>query len=614
VLQFKNPWLAYFAAANALLAVLITASIVPGDQLFSLSTGSLFLGLALPGHFFFFALLLFIPLSIAEKLLQPGQRLLIPVATLYSLFVLAIFINARVFELYRFHLNGMVVSLITSGEAMQIMSIAWSTWLSLGAGFAVLFAVELWLARASFRYFTGRGHKTRYLWIFVASFMVVGQVFYAYSEIRGDRAVTSMVRYIPWALPLTAKSNIRALGIAVANDGSSDLGRMTGSSLNYPKKRLQCEPNQSAGLNVVMLVVDSLRFDALNDQVMPNTFGLEDSSRVFNDHFSTGNATRFGIFGLLYGLPGSYWHAMVGEQRGSVLFDVLVKQEYQLFIDASASWSFPEFDRTVFVSVRDRIVSGSTLQALNPNDKRHTDSIVTDDITRKIINRNTEKPFFSLLFLDAPHSFSQDSSAASPFQPALENVRYLDLDNDFEPTEFLNLYKNSVYYDDTLIGQVIETLKQQSLLDETVLIITGDHSQEFNDLRQNYWGHNSNFSKYQTRVPMLIRWPGLSADKVSRRTNHEDIVPTLMRRVLGCENPVDDYSTGQDLYAPAYRSKPLLIESWSTRALMTDDRIFVYGSSGDSRVFDLDYNELPDGVTDTRAILEAMNSMGAFFR
>jgi hypothetical protein len=87
-----------------------------------------------------------------------------------------------------------------------------------------------------------------------------------------------------------------------------------------------------------------------------------------------------------------------------------------------------------------------------------------------------------------------------------------------------------------------------------------------------------------------------------------------MRRVLGCENPVDDYSTGQDLYAPAYRSKPLLIESWSTRALITDDRIFVYGSYGDSRVFDLDYNELPDGVTDTRAILEAMNSMGAFFR
>jgi len=44
VLQFKNPWLAYFAAANALLAVLITASIVPGDQLFSLSTGGLFPG------------------------------------------------------------------------------------------------------------------------------------------------------------------------------------------------------------------------------------------------------------------------------------------------------------------------------------------------------------------------------------------------------------------------------------------------------------------------------------------------------------------------------------------------------------------------------------------
>jgi hypothetical protein len=367
-------------------------------------------------------------------------------------------------------------------------------------------------------------------------------------------------------------------------------------------------------MNIVMLVIDSLRFDMLNEQVMPNTFGLEESSRVFDEHYSTGNATRFGIFGLLYGLPGSYWHAMVGEQRGSVLFDVLVEQHYQLFIDAAASWSFPEFDRSVFVSVKDRIVSGGTLQALHPRDKRHADSIVTDDIVQKITSRNPGRPFFSLLFLDAPHSFSRDASAGSPFQPALENINYLDLDNDFDPTEFLNLYKNSVHYDDTLVGQVIKTLEQQSLLDETVLIITGDHSQEFNDTQQNYWGHNSNFSKYQTRVPMLIRWPGVPADKVSQRTNHEDIVPTLMRRVLGCENPVDDYSTGQDLYAASYRSKPLLIESWSTRALMTDDRIFVYGPAGDSRVFDLDYNELPDGVTDSPAILDAMKSMGAFFR
>jgi hypothetical protein len=110
--------------------------------------------------------------------------------------------------------------------------------------------------------------------------MLVGQTFLAYSEARGDRAVTSMVRYIPWAQPLTAKRKLRAFGINVAEDNDSYIGGVTKSSLTYPQNSLQCEPERAPRLNVVILVIDSLRYDVLNGDVMPNSAALRESSWV----------------------------------------------------------------------------------------------------------------------------------------------------------------------------------------------------------------------------------------------------------------------------------------------------------------------------------------------
>jgi membrane-anchored protein YejM (alkaline phosphatase superfamily) len=546
--------------------------------------------------------------------LRSEKSLILPCVVIYSLFLVVILINAKVFGLYRFHLNSMVLNLITGGSSMQILSIPLSTGLVVLIGLAVIVTAEYWFALKLFNHFHHRQHSTARLWLSAAAIMLSGQLFYAYSDARGDRQVTSMLRYIPWAQPLTAKRKLRAMGINVAQDDTKHPGKQINSSLNYPKHPLQCNQQDVKQYNTLIVVIDSLRFDMLNAVNMPNTYQLRDTSWVFNDHYSTGNATRFGFFGLMYGLPGSYWFSMLGEKKGSVLIDTLVAQEQQLIISASAAWSAPEFDRTVFAEVTEQITSGQTIRARDPGDKRHIDSIVTDYLLDKITARNKAIPFFGLLFLDAPHSFTRDAGVAAPFQPSLKVPDYLALDNDSDPTMFFNLYKNSVYYDDLLIAHIVDTLEQQHLLDDTVLIITSDHAQEFNDTGLNFWGHNGNFSRYQTRVPLLIRWPGESAKVINYRTSHEDIVPTLMQRLLGCQNPVSDYSTGQNLFSETYRSRSLLLESWSRRALMTDDRIYVFESYGDTRIYDHDYRETTDETTDKASILKVMKIMGKFLQ
>lgn len=118
----------------------------------------------------------------------------------------------------------------------------------------------------------------------------------------------------------------------------------------------------------------------------------------------------------------------------------------------------------------------------------------------------------------------------------------------------MNRYKTSVHFTDSLAKQVIDKLKATGDFDNTVIIITGDHAQELNDNKLNYWGHNSNFTPAQTQVPFVIVGPKvpkhLGKEWGDRFTSHEDIVPTLMHNYLGVQNPIDEYSTGVDLFAP----------------------------------------------------------------
>lgn len=48
----------------------------------------------------------------------------------------------------------------------------------------------------------------------------------------------------------------------------------------------------------------------------------------------------------------------------------------------------------------------------------------------------------------------------------------------------------------------------------------------------------------------IVKWPDKPSVEIDYRTSSLDVVPTLLPRVLGCKNPVSDYSVGKDLLTP----------------------------------------------------------------
>ncbi len=233
-------------------------------------------------------------------------------------------------------------------------------------------------------------------WAAVALLMGGGQLATAYYDARGDRDVIAQWNYLPWAQPITAKSFMRRLG--VVSQQQAGLRDPRHAQLLYPLHPLRCQSPHRP--NVLMVVLESLRHDALTPQLMPHTSALAQDARVFDHHFSTGNATRYGLFGLLYGLPGGYWPSMLDEQRGSQLFQVLGQQGYDLHLYGSAPMYSPEFDRTVFADVRDQLHQGPSALKSDGRDRAIVGALQQDIRA----SQAADHPWFGFVFLDSTHA------------------------------------------------------------------------------------------------------------------------------------------------------------------------------------------------------------------
>ncbi|MDW7600822.1 sulfatase-like hydrolase/transferase, partial [Stenotrophomonas maltophilia] len=361
--------------------------------------------------------------------------------------------------------------------------------------------------------------------------------------------------------------------------------------------------------NVLMVVLESLRQDVLTPQLMPNTSTLAQDARVFDHHFSTGNATRYGLFGLLYGLPGGYWPSMLDEQRGSQLFQVLGQQGYDLHLYGSAPLYSPEFDRTAFADVRDQLHQGPSALKSDGRD-RAIISALQQDIRA---SQAAQRPWFGFVFLDSTHAPYHMPDGYPPVAtPMAADIDFLKFGPEHDPTPELNRYRTAVHYADSLIGSLLDDLRAQGLAEDTIVLVTGDHAEEFNDLKLNYWGHNGNFSDYQLQVPFVLHWPGMAAGRDARTSSHEDWVPTLMRHALGCENALSDFSTGQDLLAEPQGPRALVVESWSQRAIRHGDAIYVFDKFGNATALDRHYLPLPQQAPDAAAVRTAWEALTRF--
>ncbi|MDH3236909.1 MAG: sulfatase-like hydrolase/transferase [Deltaproteobacteria bacterium] len=510
-----------------------------------------------------------------------GKAFPIVAVAIYMLLQTVLLIDTKVFSIFHFHLNGLVWNILVTEGASDSLSLGLGTWLTFGA---MLTAILLVIG-GSARYFLNRSREygsgserqwrrssriTRMLFVAGLCLLLLDKGMYAFGDLYNKTNITRVATLFPLYQPLTIKRFAKKV-LKINIPREEGLKVSSGGHLNYPRQPISFDPAGAKAPNIVLLVVDGLRFDMLRPEIMPNLFAFSRKQLVFENHYSGGNGTRFGLFTLLYGIHGHYWFSVLGERRSPVLMDALMDRGYDFSILSSTRLAFPEFRNTAFVRIpqfiEDEVSKAGTASR---------DRIITEKFIRFLRNRKSDKPFFAFLFYDSTHQPYDYPPAFKKFTPAIDDdINYFKDLGPGSATPLRNRYKNAVYYLDSLIGEALSSLSAEGLLHNTIVAVTGDHGEEFYE--NGFFGHTSSFSDYQLKTVFVLHAPGQKAGVVTRVTSHLDFVPTVME-ALGCVSPPEGYAQGTSLLGPEPNRSFVSAANWDTAALIDADLRIVFST------------------------------------
>ena len=505
---------------------------------------------------------------------------------------LTLVLDVVIYKIFRFHLNSMVVNLLLTPGGLKSLGQGPGMQALFFAIAAALLGAELWFYRLAVRSAAGntgiaavlRGRWKPLLAVFLF-LVVLDKGLFAWGTLYDCVYITGNAKLFPLYQPLKLRTFAgKYLGVKLDEEVAVRISKEY-SKLDYPRRALETEPPKKP-LNILIIVVDSFRYDMLDREITPNLWAFSKKASVFSDHYSGGNCTRFGIFSIFYGLYGNYWFSMLGERRGPVLLDILKDQGYDLRLFASAALSFPEFNKTCFVAVpREDIYDKPESE-----DQVGRDIEITGKFLEFAKNRKGGRPYFAFIFYDASHGSYVYPAGFDKFKPAGGAVNYLTLSKETILPLF-NKYKNSIYFEDSLVGDILKSLERGGGLKDTAVLVMGDHGEPF--FEKGYHGHNQAYSAEEVKVPLVVYLPGRAPGQIKTATSHMDIAPTLMK-LAGVKNAPSDYSSGNDLFDRSPR--PFVASfSWDTSALIRDDYTLVIPLEvykGGLKLHGADYKEI----------------------
>jgi arylsulfatase A-like enzyme len=167
------------------------------------------------------------------------------------------------------------------------------------------------------------------------------------------------------------------------------------------------------------------------------------------------------------------------------------------------------------------------------------DATATFEMAGEWIRRHADRRFF--LFL---HTYQVHHPYAPP-------EGYRDLfpapAAGFEPDPMLPADRAPALYDreirvlDDQIRRLFDTLEDEGLARDTLVVLTSDHGEEF--LEHGATGHGPNVHAEVVNVPLILHGPGIPRDRrVTTPVGHVDLMPTLLE-LVGAPRP--DSVTGR---------------------------------------------------------------------
>lgn len=499
-----------------------------------------FYWLTIPSYYLFVFLLVY--LVFCSFMFSRWTTWLVPLAG--ALWLIYLMADMMVFNLYRFHISVFFIKMFFQdfkglGLPLTVQMISGVLVISLLILSVV--AWRRWSAYKQFRKILGWKFISMGLLVFAAN-----QSVHVWASVYHRGEITKYSAFMPVFAPIQDPKGAQWLSskwpdIYPPEEGQASLQAPTDKAfVNYPLSPVRChKPVQQ---DILMVVLESWQADMLNPEVMPKTWALAQNAWHFKQHVSGGNATVPGLFSLNFGLHASYYDAFRGEPaRNTSLFNETLHQLHYENRVYSAGTLETFSMRSLFFP---RIADANFQYFMKEKTDIEDQSLVR--AWDESLKQTSKQARFDFLFLNSSHFPYSSPSTFQKFQPVAENKSEYMLRRDINPEPLKNHYRNSLNYLDSLIGQIEKSLKDKGRWDNTWVVVVGDHGEEFNENKLKYWGHVSNYSRWQTQTPLIVKPAGaFKPMRVQKTSIHQDVVPTLMTYALGCdEHAIGQYSNG----------------------------------------------------------------------
>jgi arylsulfatase A-like enzyme len=307
-----------------------------------------------------------------------------------------------------------------------------------------------------------------------------------------------------------------------------------------------------AGPSVVFITIDTLRADALScygygRPTSPALDRIASQGTRFEDLVAAASWTKPSTGTLLTGLypsrHGALYHGsqlhtpegtltlaeafraagfatagFVSNPNIKAVFDF--DRGFDLWFDAPAQ------DTLTLSSLRDSLFGAvlSELTRYQFNWKYANDCAAMNAHILPWLDAHHDRPFFLYLHYIDPH---EPYSPPEPYASDFAQAHGFPLFNERKRLVGRDLYDAEIRFMDDGIAALEERLRRLGLADDTLVLVTSDHGEEF--FEHGVLGHG--FSLYQevVRVPLILRGPGVAAGRtVKEPVATRDIPATLL--------------------------------------------------------------------------------------
>jgi arylsulfatase A-like enzyme len=383
----------------------------------------------------------------------------------------------------------------------------------------------------------------------------------------------------PFKILLTVRGTIAAYGSLLLLTGvfsfSPDKAARSGE--------LTPEREQDAALaerpNILLIMVDTLRADHLgtygfSGEISPKLDALAEDGVVFEKAFASASWTRASTASLFTSMTPSAHScdvkvAMLPDDVTTIA-EVLQEKGYITGglpnnINVTRSFNFQQgfdwFDYQAPAYIAGATESSSQLSMYNVvrkvrdrltgGKKRVEDYYQPADVVLGEVKRfatvNKERRWFTFAHLMEPH----DPYFERPFTG--EGIGRAEMES--PPAELApamrKAYQQEITWMDVELGKFFDWMKSEGLYDNTVIIITSDHGEEF--LEHDGWWHGTTLYDEQLHVPLIVkladnRWAGTRVPWQVRQLD----APATMAVLGGAQVPMD--WQGDDLFEEDFAS------------------------------------------------------------